>query len=286
MGSTIAGLQSGVRHTRQVATRSCEMVSLCSVAVVRIEERSRRPVMKKAHQSLLDFESQQSHTIMVRASSSDGSSSSLTMVVEIGNANDLAPELTLSLISLTQGETVTLDGDVFDARDPDGLDDSLLFSVGNVVAGHFESASAPGVPISQFDQSELLAGQVRFVHDGSDVAPAFEVSVSDDRFTTGPSSALIRFDFIDTPAPVDPPDIPVPDDTDTTPPSDGGGPAPGDADAPVDPGDQPGGEDAVSEYLPNPPKVESLQDALLERLLVDAPRAALAAPDTRASQLH
>ncbi|MBK6744801.1 MAG: cadherin domain-containing protein [Hydrogenophilales bacterium] len=221
-------------------------------------------VVSVAEPLLLDFETVQSHTISVRASSSDGSSSTLAMVVEVGNANDLAPELTLSLISLTQGETVALDGDVFDARDPDGLDDSLSFSIGNVVAGHFESISAPGVPIGRFEQSELLAGQVRFVHDGSDVAPAFEVSVSDDRYTTGPSSALIRFDFIDTPAPDGPPDIPVPDDPDTTPPTDGDGPAPGDTDAPVDPGAQPGGEDAVSEYLPNPPKVESLQDALLE----------------------
>ena len=59
--------------------------------------------------------------------------------------------------------------------------------------GHFELVSAPGVAITSFTQAQILAGEVRFVHDGSNSAPAITVYVTDGVTNAGPFTTNITF---------------------------------------------------------------------------------------------
>ena len=79
------------------------------------------------------------------------------------------------------------------ASDVDTPASALVFTASNVVNGHFELISAPGLAITAFTQADIDAGQVRFVHDGSAAAPAFEVSVSDGMFNIGPFAGVVSF---------------------------------------------------------------------------------------------
>jgi hypothetical protein len=139
----------------------------------------------------------------VRATSSDGSTSLMTIALQVVNLNDNAPALNLQSITVLQGENTLLSPAVIAAADPDGALSPLTFAVGNIAAGHFESLAAPGVAVTTFSEADLAAGRVQFVHDGSNVTPAFDISVSDGLFTTGPVSAPIRFSLLRV-APVDP----------------------------------------------------------------------------------
>jgi hypothetical protein len=149
-------------------------------------------IVSVANGSLLDYESATGHAIVVRTSSSDGSATTLALNIQLGNLNDVAPALNLQTLTIDQGVAATLTPAI-DATDADGVPPALTFSVGNVVAGRIESTLAPGVAITGFAQSDLVAGRIRFVQDGSGTTPGFEVSVSDSVHTAGPQSALIQF---------------------------------------------------------------------------------------------
>ena len=87
----------------------------------------------------------------------------------------------------------------------------MSFTVTNVTNGRFEYVSTPGMGITTFTQAEVAGGLVRFVHDGSGSAPAYEVTVSDGVLGDGPRAASITFN----PTPprrwsLPPPPMPVP----------------------------------------------------------------------------
>jgi hypothetical protein len=69
-----------------------------------------------------------------------------------------------------------------------------MFTVAGVTHGQFELVGFPGVAIASFSQAEIIAGQVQFVHDGSGVAPAFTLAVSDAAVTSGPYLGSVVFD--------------------------------------------------------------------------------------------
>lgn len=106
---------------------------------------------------------------------------------------DTAPRLDRLQLALTQGQTVTLSSADVSVTDLDTAADALHVELLGVTAGRFESASRPGVAITQFTMADLLGGTVRFVHDGSAVAPSFSIRLSDDITTLAPRSAQISF---------------------------------------------------------------------------------------------
>jgi hypothetical protein len=69
--------------------------------------------------------------------------------------------------------------------------------VSNVQHGQFDLYNATGqllaANISQFDQQAIFEQQVRFVHDGSTIAPSYAVAVSDAYSTTNSRAAIITF---------------------------------------------------------------------------------------------
>jgi hypothetical protein len=111
------------------------------------------------------------------------------------------PALTADSLSLNEGATVTLSASDLAATDADSDNSELVFTATNVSRGQF---LVSGSPATSFTQAQISAGQVAFVHDGSEMAPAFAVSVSDGTYSDGPISASISFTHVNDNAPVIP----------------------------------------------------------------------------------
>jgi hypothetical protein len=115
-----------------------------------------------------------------------------TVTIAVTPVNDL-PVLSNNSLTIAEGETVVLsDADLL-ALDADGGSGSLTLEVVSVSGGGFERAGQPGTPITSFTQAELDAGAVRFVHDGSELAPTYTLTVSDGFGQSGPEAADVTF---------------------------------------------------------------------------------------------
>ena len=112
--------------------------------------------------------------------------------LDLTPVND-APVLVDNTFQIADGGTLVLDSANLSATDVDDPAIGLAFTVGGVTHGRFELIGAPGVPIMTFTQAEILAGQVRFVHDGSGIAPAFTLEVSDGAAIGGPYPGNVVF---------------------------------------------------------------------------------------------
>jgi hypothetical protein len=104
-----------------------------------------------------------------------------------------APMLVNNTLSISEGGSVVLSSSQISATDVDNASGSLIFVISNVSGGQFELAASPGVAITNFTQAQVSGGAVRFVHDGGETAPAFDVSVSDGSLSDGPEAATINF---------------------------------------------------------------------------------------------
>jgi len=143
------------------------------------------------------------------------------------------------------GDTVLLTSSMVSATDVDDASASLVFTVTNVQYGQFERIDSPGVPISSFDQGQVAAGMIQFVHDGSENAPSFDVTVGDGSLSDGPQSASINFTAVAISVDEDP--DPAPEEEPT-------------ADSPVsDP--EPAAEEAVLEESLDGPVVSNASDS-------------------------
>ena len=142
-------------------------------------------------------------SITVRASSLDGSTRDATFVIAVNNVNQ-PPTLINNTWAVTEGATLLVDSSMLSASDPELADGLLTFVVSNITGGQFELLSSPGVAITSFTQAAVTGGQIVFVHDGGEFAPAFEVRVSDGSLSDGPRAATINFTNVnDAPAAVD-----------------------------------------------------------------------------------
>jgi VCBS repeat-containing protein len=115
-----------------------------------------------------------------------------TMTVDVTATND-APVLVNNVITVAQGGSVVLAPAQFLATDTDTPAAALIFTASGVQAGRFELIATPGTALTTFTQADVNAGLVRFVQDGSAVAPAYQVSVSDGTTTIGPVAGSVGF---------------------------------------------------------------------------------------------
>ncbi len=95
---------------------------------------------------------------------------------------------------INQGESVVLTAENLLVTYQGNIDGSLNFLIANVIYGRFESNAAPGHAIDNFQQQNITDQQIRFVHDGGSVAPAYQVAVNKDQTTTPFQPAAIDFD--------------------------------------------------------------------------------------------
>jgi hypothetical protein len=112
--------------------------------------------------------------------------------INITPMND-APVLGANSLTIAEGGIVVLAGSDLSATDADTPGDSLSFTVGGVAGGQFELVASPGVAITSFTQAQVTSGAIRFVHDGGEVAPSYEVTVDDGGLSDGPHAASINF---------------------------------------------------------------------------------------------
>src|SRR6185503_3188479 len=95
--------------------------------------------------------------------------------------------------TITEGGGVVLSSSEISASDTDNATGSLTFAASGVAGGQFELLSNPGVAISSFTQAQVTLGAVLFVHDGGELAPRYDISVSDGSSSDGPAAATITF---------------------------------------------------------------------------------------------
>src|SRR3546814_20479967 len=87
------------------------------------------------------------------------------------------PVLVNNSLTIEEGESVVLTGANLSTADPDDTD--FTYTASDIQAGQFELQSAPGVAITSFTQAHMDAAQVLFVHEGSETAPSYFVSLRD-----------------------------------------------------------------------------------------------------------
>jgi len=111
---------------------------------------------------------------------------------------DLLPVLENNQLWIDQGQTVILTSDNLKAAHNGSVDGNLSFIIQNLQHGYFQWVNYPSDPIAVFQQQNITDSQVSFVHDNSQSAPAYKVSVSDGRAISDPSSAGIYFSAEDS----------------------------------------------------------------------------------------
>ena len=90
------------------------------------------------------------------------------------------PVLLQNNLLIHQSETVLITTDNLNVTD-DYPSDQVLFTIRNLQHGQFQLV--PALPVSQFNQQQLLAQKVLFVQDSSASTPSYQVTVSDPYFT-------------------------------------------------------------------------------------------------------
>jgi hypothetical protein len=159
--------------------------------------------LQVADDSQIDYETQTQYSLTVSVTDATVAalSDSATITIDVTDVNDNAPVLTANSLTLSENDTVTLDGSNLAATDADSDDPFLSFTVSSVSGGEFQVS---GVPQTTFTQSQITASQVAFVHDGGELAPSYSVTVDDGELSSGPNVAVITFSNVNDNAPIIP----------------------------------------------------------------------------------
>ena len=107
---------------------------------------------------------------------------------------DAPPVLVNNSLSLSVGAAIQLNATYLAAYDRNHNNNSLIFVPTALSHGYFAITSAPGIPLVNFTQQQVINGAIQFVHDGSLVAPSYHISVFSTGIAwTGPASAKVTF---------------------------------------------------------------------------------------------
>ena len=121
----------------------------------------------------------------------------LAATISYTPAND-TPVVTSAVLTINEGQTVTLSGANFGITDPDNA--SFTYTASAVTGGFFQLSSAAGTPITTFTSADSSGGLVEFVDDGNEVAPSFSVKVNDGTVDSNVLAATINYTPVnDTP---------------------------------------------------------------------------------------
>ncbi len=109
----------------------------------------------------------------------------ITLETLLINANQLV---------INQGQAIIFTANNLQATYQGKVDGSVSFLIANLEHGRFEWTTIPGQAILTFQQQNITDVMVRFVHDGTDSVPAYQVSVSQGSVSTPFQTASIDFD--------------------------------------------------------------------------------------------
>ncbi len=113
------------------------------------------------------------------------------------------PVLEINQLTINQGQQLTFTAANLYAINPNNANISsiLLFVISKILSGHFEMICNPGEAINSFYQKNITDGIVQFIHDGSNQAPSYDVSVDDGILNTDSEAATIVFNPTNPPEP-------------------------------------------------------------------------------------
>ncbi|MBE7380909.1 MAG: DUF4347 domain-containing protein [Leptolyngbya sp. SIO1E4] len=114
-----------------------------------------------------------SYTLTVE--DSDGGTATQDFIAGLNPTND-GPSILVNTLSLTEGETLTLDSSNLLATDEESDPSGLTYTITAVDNGTFQ---LNGADTTTFTQQDVLDGLVTFVHDGTDNAPTYTLTVTD-----------------------------------------------------------------------------------------------------------
>lgn len=130
----------------------------------------------------LNFETTTSYSLTVAVDDGVNAAVSSTITINVTDVDDTSPVVGVNTGAATsEGGIVALTGAMLSSSDVDTAASGLTYTVTTAPAnGQLELTTNPGVPIGSFTQTELAAGQVVYVHDGSNTAAdSFTFSVDD-----------------------------------------------------------------------------------------------------------
>lgn len=117
------------------------------------------------------------------------------VVVSFDNANP-APQFLINTLDLSEGDSFIVTNGSISAIDGNDNNTQLTIAVSELQGGFFAYDATPGTKIFGFRQSEIDTNKVRFVHDGSNNAPSYRLTVSDPAGSSVTSLAVVRFTAI------------------------------------------------------------------------------------------
>jgi hypothetical protein len=126
------------------------------------------------------------------AGSADPRAITESLTITVNAVND-PPVFTANDFTLSEGQVLTLNNANISATDVESNDNDLRFTISNVTHGQFELASMPGAAITSFTQNQVTGAQVVFVHDNSEFAPSFDITVDDGIENTGAVAGNVTF---------------------------------------------------------------------------------------------
>ncbi|MCP4505123.1 MAG: hypothetical protein GY826_01850, partial [Fuerstiella sp.] len=132
-------------------------------------------------QDLLDGTLKYKHTAADGASEADSFSFTVTdgtnsaplatFTITLVDVDDMPPQVDVNEgITCPEGGSRVITSDRLSLKDPDTADPANWRAQVTVPAavGYLQLVSNPGIPITEFSQADILAGQLQYVHDGSE----------------------------------------------------------------------------------------------------------------------
>ncbi len=126
-------------------------------------------------------------------SQGSGGAKTATGSVTVNVAVNASPILEKNTLTLHQGDTITLNDTMLLASDSDSSPGNIIITPENVVQGYFASSTTPAIAVASFTQSAVSSGKIIFVHDGGELAPSYDLRLSDGFNNIGPVAATINF---------------------------------------------------------------------------------------------
>ena len=112
-----------------------------------------------------------------------------TAVITVNPVND-KPILENNSLTISESGSVTLSNQNLFATDVDNDDTTLTFNITNLENGSFEVNQ---VVANSFTQHQITYGLVKFIHDGSENQPSYDIQVSDGEKSSDKSRVTVTF---------------------------------------------------------------------------------------------
>ncbi len=93
-------------------------------------------------------------------------------------------------LTIDESGSVTFSSANLSATDVDNDNTTLTFTISNLQNGNFE---VDGVVSTSFTQQQITDGLVKFIHDGSENQPSYDIEVSDGEKSSDKSSVTVSF---------------------------------------------------------------------------------------------